>query len=178
MYRYLSQSANFLAVGMAMLGGLLLVGVTILTCISIAGRALLPLDIGLGPIQGIYDITEMGIAAAVFAFLPWCQLQGKHAAVDLLAPAFPDLMNRILNLAIDIGMLIVASVAAWRLYLGMMDKLRYHETTLILQAPVWLGYLAGVLGMGAFAMIAAFCVLRSGRALVMKPRIGDDHEQS
>jgi len=165
MYRILSRSANFLAMGMALLGGLVLVGVTVLTCISIAGRALLPLDIGLGPIQGIYDMTEMGIAAAVFAFLPWCQLQQKHAAVDLMTPVYPALMNRILNLVIDIAMCAVAITLAWRMYLGMLDKLRYNETTLILQIPVWTGYLASLLGLIAFALIAAFCVLRSARAL-------------
>lgn len=177
MYRFLSRSANLLAMGMALLGGIILTGITALTCISITGRALLPLDIGLGPIQGIYDITEMGVAAAVFAFLPWCQLQRQHAAVDLFAPAFPAVMNRIINLVVDIGMLLIASVCAWRLYLGMLDKFRYQETTLILQAPVWLGYLAGVLGFAAFALIAAFCSLRSGRALVLKLDNGGSHEQ-
>lgn len=162
---------------MALSGGLLLVSITLLTCISIIGRALLPLDVGLGPIQGIYDITEMGMAAAVFAFLPWCQLQRKHAAVDLLAPLYPAIMNRCINLLVDMGMCLVAAVGTWRMYLGMLDKLRYNETTLILQVPVWLGYLAGVLGLGAFAWVAAYCVLRSARALMLKQADGGIHEQ-
>ncbi|MGQ7847618.1 TRAP transporter small permease [Granulosicoccus sp. 3-233] len=158
--------------GMALVGGLLLIGITALTCISIIGRALLPLDLGIGPIQGIYDITEMGMAAAVFAFLPWCQLQRKHATVDLFAPLYPAIMNRSINLLVDVAMCVVASVGAWRMYLGMLDKMRYNETTLILQAPVWIGYLAGVLGLGAFALVAAFCVLRSVRDLRRKQSAG------
>ncbi len=177
MYRLTHRSAHFLALSMALLGGMLLIGITGLTCISIIGRTLLPLDIGLGPIQGIYDITEMGMAAAVFAFLPWCQLQRKHAAVDLFAPLYPAIMNRSINLLVDVAMCAVASVCAWRMTLGMLDKLRYNETTLILQAPVWLGYLAGVLGLSAFALVAAFCVLRSARALMHEQDDGGMHEQ-
>lgn len=151
---------------MALLGGLLLVIVTIITCVSIIGRAFVPLNIGLGPIRGIYDITEIGMAAAVFAFLPLCQYERGHAAVDLFANVIPPTINRFLDLLFDIGMFIVASVVAWRLYLGMLDKLRYHETTLIAQIPVWQGYAASLVGAVAFAIVAAFCILRSGRLLI------------
>lgn len=163
---------------MALAGGLILIGITALTCISITGRALLPMDIGLGPIQGIYDMTEMGMAAAIFAFLPWCQLQRQHATVELLSPVYPAVMNRVINLLVDMAMCLVATIGTWRMYLGMLDKQRYNETTLILQAPVWPGYLTGVLGLGAFALIAAFCVLRSTRALVLGQDDGGVDEQS
>ncbi|MDG1067598.1 MAG: TRAP transporter small permease, partial [Sulfitobacter sp.] len=139
MYQMLTNSTRILAQAMALFGGALLLLVVGVTFISIAGRALVPLDIGLGPIRGIYDITEIGIAAAVFAFLPWCQLERGHAAVDLFKPAFPKLMNRLLDVVLDGGMLAVAALIAWRLYLGMMDKLTYGETTLIAQIPVWQG---------------------------------------
>ncbi|ASJ74301.1 TRAP transporter small permease [Granulosicoccus antarcticus] len=166
MYSYLNRCAHFLARGMALLGGAALIVLILLTCVSIIGRALIPLNMGLGPIKGIYDITEIGMAAAVFAFLPWCQLQRGHASVDLFKSAYPALMNRIIDVVVDLGMLLIASIGAWRLYLGMLDKLRYNETTLILQFPVWQGYLASLAGAVVFAVVAAFCVLRSGRAVV------------
>ena len=34
-------------------------------------------------------------------------------------------------------MSIIIIVIAWRLAIGMMDKIRYGETTFILQFPVW-----------------------------------------
>lgn len=165
-YSYLNRCVHFLALGMALLGGGALIVLILLTCVSIIGRALIPLDVGFGPIKGIYDITEIGMAAAVFAFLPWCQIQRGHASVELFKFAYPAPMNRIIDVLVDLGMLLVASVMAWRLYLGMLDKLRYDETTLILQFPLWQGYLASLAGAVVFAVVAAFCVIRSGRAVV------------
>ena len=165
MYSTLARLADKLARGMALLGGLVLIAVIVMTCVSIAGRALLPLNIGLGPIRGIYDITEIGMAAAVFAFLPWCQLKRGHATVDLFKAAFPRYLNLGLDLLFDLTMLGAATVGAWRLYLGMQDKLRYGETTLIAQIPVWQGYAASLVGAVAFVLIAAFCVMRSVRSL-------------
>ncbi|MBX2854683.1 MAG: TRAP transporter small permease [Rhodobacteraceae bacterium] len=150
---------------MAYLGGVVLITLTIATCVSIIGRALVPLDLGVGPIKGIYDMTEIGVAAAVFAFMPWCQFNRGHASVDLFTPLYPKLMNRFIDLMVDLGMLLIAAVGAWRLYLGMLDKMRYGETTLILQFPVWQAFLASLIGACAFAIIAAFCVLRSLKAL-------------
>lgn len=68
MYVTLYKFAEALARWMALLSGLVLLVVVALTCVSIAGRALLPLDIGVGPIKGIYDMTEIGVGAAIFGF--------------------------------------------------------------------------------------------------------------
>ncbi|MFT6676470.1 MAG: TRAP-type C4-dicarboxylate transport system permease small subunit [Sulfitobacter sp.] len=164
MYQTLSRAIHGLAVLMACLGGALLLAVVALTVTSIAGRALLPLDIGIGPIRGIYDLTEVAMAGAVFAFLPWCQLQRGHATVDLFKPAFPPMLNLVLNLLMDLGMFIAAALIAWRLFLGLQDKIKYGETTLIMQLPVWQGYVLSLIGAVGFALVAAFCVLRALRA--------------
>lgn len=165
MYSVLSRIARALAQSMALIGGGILLMIVAVTCVSIVGRVFVPLDIGLGPIRGIYDFTEIGIAAAIFAFLPWCQLQRGHASVDLLKSVYPRVMNRVIDLVMDAGMLAAAGLIAWRLYLGMQDKLRYGETTLIAQLPVWQGYAAALVGAVVFALVAAFCVIRSLRAL-------------
>lgn len=166
MYTAFSKTARGLAQIMALLGGVALLAIVVLTFVSIIGRIFVPLDIGIGPIRGIYDYTEIGVAAAVFAFLPWCQYERAHASVDLFKPAFPKLMNRVIDLVMDAGMLVVAVLIAWRLYLGMQDKLSYGETTLIAQVPVWQGFALSLIGATVFALVAAFCVLRSARALL------------
>lgn len=166
MYRSLNRIADILAAGLALLGGGVLLIIVALTCVSIAGRALVPLDIGLGPIRGIYDITEIGMAAAIFAFLPWTQLREAHARVDLFQSALPGPLNRLLDLLFNAAMLVVAFVGTQRLYLGMMDKLSFGETTLIAQIPVWQGYAAALVGGIGFVIVAGFCVLRSLRRLM------------
>ncbi len=174
MYRTLHRLADRLARIMALAGGLILVGLTALTCLSILGRAFVPLGIGPGPVPGIYEITEIGVAVAVFAFLPWTQLTRGHAAVDLLKPVFGGPLNRGLDLVIDLGMLAVALAGTWRLWLGMLDRIAYGDTTLILGWPLWPGYALALGGAGAFSLVAGFCVLRSGRALVGGGTDADD----
>lgn len=169
MYATLNRFAEWVAVALALAGGLVLLGIVALTCVSIVGRALVPFDIGVGPIRGIYDMTEIGMAAAIFAFLPWAHLQEAHARVDLFQFAIPDVINRLLDLLFNIAMLAVAAFGTYRLYLGMQDKLSYGETTLIAQIPVWQGYAAGLVGATGFVLIAAFCILRSFRRLAGLP---------
>ncbi len=165
MYHRLNSIVEFIARALAFAGGAVLLGLTLLTCVSIAGRALLPLDIGLGPIRGIYDMTEIGMAAAVFAFLPWAQFREAHARVDLFQWAIPHKVDQFLDVLFNAAMAFVAAVGTYRLYLGMQDKLSYGETTLIAQIPVWQGYAAGLVGAIGFVIVAVFCTLRAMRRL-------------
>ncbi|SFR12665.1 TRAP transporter small permease [Poseidonocella sedimentorum] len=165
MYQGLHRAAEAIARALALAGGLVLLLIVGMTCVSIAGRALVPLDIGIGPIKGIYDMTEIAMAAAVFAFLPWAQLRDAHARVDLFQPAMPARLSLGLDLLFNIGMAVVAAVGSWRLYLGMQDRLAYGDTTLIAQIPVWQGYAASLVGAVGFVLVALFCVLRSARRL-------------
>ena len=169
MYHLLYRAVDALARLLAIAGGAVLIALIALTCVSIAGRALLPLDIGLGPIRGIYDYTEIAMAAAVFAFLPIAQLREAHARVDLFGPMMPAALNLFLDLLFNLAMLLVAAVGTWRLWLGMQDKLRFGETTLIAQIPVWQAYAAGLVGAAGFVVVAAFCVLRATRRLAGLP---------
>ncbi len=165
MYLHLNSLAEALARILALLGGAVLLAIILLTCVSIAGRALLPLDIGIGPIRGIYDVTEIGMAAAIFAFLPWAQFREAHARVDLFHWAIPKKADQALDVVFNIAMAVVATVGTYRLYLGMQDKLSYGETTLIAQIPVWQGYAAGLFGAIGFVVVAMFCTLRAVRRL-------------
>jgi len=169
MYAILRKLAEAIASALAIAGGLVLLVIIVLTCVSIVGRALVPFDIGIGPIRGIYDMTEIGMAAAIFAFLPWAQFNDAHARVDLFSPVMPGVLNRVLDLVFNLAMFTVATVGSYRLYLGMQDKLSYGETTLIAQIPVWQGYAAGLVGGVGFVLISAFCILRSLRRIAGLP---------
>lgn len=179
MYRFANRCAEITASGLALAGGAVIILITALTCISIIGRAFVPLEIGIGPILGIYDITEIGMAAAIFAFLPWAQLNDAHARVDLFRDRIPPIMGAVLEILFNAAMLVAASVGTWRLFLGMKDKLAYGETTLIAQIPVWYGYAAGLVGAGGFVLVSAFCVVRALRRLAgyeLEPDIERDSD--
>lgn len=124
----------------AALGGLVLSALIVMTCLSILGRAFTRFD--LGPVPGDFELVEAGIALAVFAFLPLCQLNAGHAAVDLLVPVFGKAGNRWL-LALWEGLsALVAALILWRLWAGFLSKLGNGETTLMLQFPLWWAYAA------------------------------------
>ena len=150
-------------------GGLVLLGLVVMTCVSVIGRTFN--DIGLGPIPGDFELVEIGIGFAIFAFLPWCQIKRGHATVDLLQPRFGRRFNAAIDFLSDVLMAIAAMVIGWRLMQGMLDKKGYSETTFILQFPVWIAYAAAMIGATVFIVVSLYCVWRSGRALATGDRV-------
>ena len=88
----LSPLIVWLARTLALLGGVVLVAMTLVTVVSIIGRAMI--SFGFGPVPGDYELIEAGAAFAVFAFLPWCQLMRGHATVDVFTSFLPAAANR------------------------------------------------------------------------------------
>lgn len=163
MYRNLDRAVGWLASAVALAGGVVLIALVIMVSLSITGRWLMPL--GLKPVSGDVELLEMGMAFAIFAFLPYCQYVRGHARVDLFQASYGRLGNGFLDLTADIGMAFAAVVICWRLWLGMLDKKSYYETTFILQIEIWQAYAAALVGAVAFVIVALFCVVRSLRAL-------------
>ncbi len=142
-----------------MAGGAALIAVLLLTVVSIIGRGLI--FAGLGPIPGDFELVEAGTAFAVLAFLPICQFHRGHVTVDLFLSRAGRRPNAAIDVVANLLMTGAAGVLTWRLYLGMLDKRSYGETTFILQFPIWWSYAAALLGAGVFALVCAYTVLRS-----------------
>jgi TRAP-type C4-dicarboxylate transport system permease small subunit len=153
----LQKLTSRLAALCALAGGAMLLLLAALTCVSIVGRALT--FAGLGPIPGDFEMVEMGMAFTVFSFLAWCQYRDGHARVDLLQRFFGDTGNWVLDTLAKVLMLGVASLIAWRLGHGLLDKIAYQETTFILRLPLSLGYGASLLGACSFVLVTAADVL-------------------
>ena len=157
-----------LATMVAVLGGVALVAVTAVTVVSVIGRAFIPL--GLSAIPGDVELVQAGILFAVCAFLPWCHLERGHAIVSIVTDSLPVRLNAIVEFVWDVAMLLASSFIAWRLAVGLLDKLGNRESTFILRLPVWLIYSAGAIGAVIFVIVALYCAVRSGRnALFDRP---------
>ena len=152
------------AQALAVIGGLLLVLLVVLTVVSISGRAMIPL--GLAPIPGIYELTELGSAIAVFSFLPWCHLKRGHVTVDVFLQPLGARANALSTLAADAVFAAAAIVVCWRLWVGMLDKQGYGETTYILGLPLWQGYAGALVGAAVFVLVCLLMVCRSLRRLL------------
>ena len=164
-----TQAARF----MAICGGLVLTVLIVLICISVIGRSLngllhgwigavMPdlsawaLDLGVGPINGDFELVEAGVAFAIFAFLPLCQISAGHASVDIFTAKLPTRINRLLQLAIDVIFAVVLIAMAYQLYNGMLSKQRYGDTTFLLQFPIWWAYAASLSGSILTAVISFY----------------------
>lgn len=147
---------RWIAQTMAILGGLVLVGMIILTCISILGRSLI--SIGLGPIPGDFELVEAASAFAVFSFLPWCQLNCGHAAVDIFTNFLPKFINKWIDLFAEVLMGIAIIIIAWKLFDGTLSKSKYGETTFILQFPIWWAYATSLFAALIGCIIAIYMI--------------------
>lgn len=137
---------------MAMVGIVLLVGIALISVISITGRALI--GIGLKPVPGDFELVEIGSALAVFCFLPWTHLSRSHAVVDIMWTVLPQRIKPVLIALTDLLMLLVWVLLIWRMGVATLDYRENGETSFILLLPVWYGYalamLAGVIGLFAY----------------------------
>ncbi len=161
---------------LAYFGGFILAIISIVTVVSIIGRALL--GFGFGPIKGDFEIVENGCAIAVFAFLPLAQLRRGHVTVDIFVQALPLRVQAFLGLLGDVLLTIAAFLILWRLYLGFGEKFPYGsetlrhalgmgakpffpETTYELEVPVWIPYSLALIGAFFFFVTGVYTVWRS-----------------
>ena len=61
----------------AMLGGILLIGIALMTLSSVAGRVLWS-----SPIQGDVEMVQLACAVSLASFLPYTQWQGTNIMID------------------------------------------------------------------------------------------------
>ncbi|WP_299930719.1 TRAP transporter small permease [uncultured Pelagimonas sp.] len=142
---------------MAIIGGLVLTALVILTCTSVLGRGLNTLGhagfmpeglgdaliaTGVGPITGDFELVEAGVAFAIFSFLPVAKLYGGHATVDIFTSFLSARVNKIIQAFWEVIFAIIMILITWRLYEGLMNKYDYGETTFLLQFPIWWAYAA------------------------------------
>ncbi|MBN9673808.1 TRAP transporter small permease [Roseibium aggregatum] len=171
LFQLMERVARF----MAILGGLVLTVLIALTCISVLGRGLNTLGhspflnalsegiakaliaTGVGPVSGDFELVEAGISFSIFAFLPICQLRKGHATVDIFTNALPQAVNRFLTAFWEVLLSGLIVLITWRLYVGMSDKMRYGETTFLLQFPVWWAYALSLAAAVIASVVALYC---------------------
>jgi len=170
MHIYVSRLARFFA----LLGGLALSALIILTCLSILGRSVnsllqgdliqtvipgfskLLLATGIGPVNGDFELVEVGMVFAIFAFLPLCNLNGAHASVDIFIGLLPQRVRDAIRMIVELIFAAVLILIAIQLFAGMVSKRGSGQTTLLLGYPLWWGYAASVPGAVVAALVAVY----------------------
>ena len=145
------RALDVLARAFALAGGVVLVAMTGMSVVSIAGRTVLG-----RPLAGDFELVQVGCAVAVAAFLPYCQLRRGNIIVDFFTARAGPRVQAALD---TLGALLLAAVMAllaWRTAAGMLTVKAAGEVTMIVGFPVWLGYAAIVpsLALAALAGLA------------------------
>lgn len=183
---------------MAILGGIMLSVLILLTVFAILGRLVDRLfhwmleadfmaglgqwmiDAGVGPILGTFELIEAGVAFVIFAFLPICQITGGHATVDVFTSAMSERKKRVLRGVTEVIFAAVMVLIAVQLFGGLLTKFNSGQTTLELQLPVWYSYAIGFVGAVLTSVVSVYlAVVRvaemvSGR-MILPPDLGAEH---
>lgn len=119
----------------ALLAGVLLTGITLMTCLSVIGRNTTGTTL-----VGDFELTGMAAGAAIALFLPWCQYKRGNIIVDFFtarastrATQWLDRMGALL-LALAMGLL------AWRTTLGGLSAWHTQSASMMLGFPEWIVY--------------------------------------
>ncbi len=159
----------------AVVGGIVLTALIILTTLSILGRSLSKamhsgwaetwlggfaewiIRVGIDEINGTYEFTEAGVAFAIFAFLPICQFYGGHATVDVFTSGLGERTVKVLRAFWEVVLTITILFVTERLWDGMLRYWNNGETTLFLQFPVWWSYALSVAAAIIACVTAIYC---------------------
>jgi len=119
----------------AILAGLLLTLITLMTCASLIGRNTLGITI-----TGDFELTGVAAGAAIALFMPFCQVRRGNIIVDFFSAKFGDKTNLALDRFGALLLALVFALLAWRTTLGGLNSWRTNSETQIIGFPEWVAY--------------------------------------
>jgi TRAP-type C4-dicarboxylate transport system permease small subunit len=138
----------------AILAGLLLIFITLMTVVSVIGRD----TIG-KTIVGDFELSGAAAGAAIALFMPWCQFKRGNIMVDF----FTAKASQSAQASMDrLGALLLAAVMAlmtWRTSLGGLNAWTTQSGTMMLGFPEWIVYSAMVPPLALTVVIALHQVI-------------------
>ena len=141
---------------LAIVGGIILTLVALLTAVSVTGRFILG-----APIPGDFELAAIGTGLGVFASLPYCQITRGNVLVDFFMN-FAPLRARV---ACDaIGSLLYALIGAlltWRMVYGGIDMYNYGEKSITINFPRWTTFPISVLLLAFLVVVTIYTLGRS-----------------
>jgi TRAP-type C4-dicarboxylate transport system permease small subunit len=164
----------------AMLGGLLLVAIMLVSSVSVIGRGLSQLlGAKVSGIPGDIEIVQLGCAVAVFAFLPLCQLKRANVLVGAFTKNLPVRYRSQFDLAANLLFLMLSFALAWQLGHGMVEKFANNDSTMVLRIPEGWAYAAALAFAWLLVIATAYTVARSvmeiGTNRAIGPRPSGEH---
>jgi len=104
------------------------------------------------PIQGDFELVQLGCAVAISFCLPYCQLRRGHIIVDFFTVRASERTRGALDTVGALLLALVMALVAWRTGAGALAMKASNETSMIMGVPVWYAY---ALMTPAFVLTAA-----------------------
>jgi len=144
---------------------LILFSLVLITCVDVVGRYFLD-----RPLTGAFELTEVLLAALVFAALPLTTERREHVEVDLLTTALGPRARQLLSAFAGLFSAALLATFAWRLATHAMRSAADGAVTNALEIPL-----------APFGFLAAFSCLVSAVIAVLRgllpPRATGHHAE-
>lgn len=140
---------EFLARLSAVLAGVLLTVITLMTCASLIGRNTVGITL-----VGDFELTGVATGAAIALFMPWCQFRRSNIIVDFFTAKASAATNQRLDRFGALLLALVFALLAWRTTVGCLNSWSNHSETQILGFPEWISYAAMVPAFALTTLIA------------------------
>lgn len=143
---------------LAVAGGVLICFAAVLVTVSVAGRRLFN-----KPIPGDYEMVEISVGVAVFAFLAYTAAKSGHIAVDTFTLKLRPRVNAVIDGLWELVLAGFLGFFSWGLLTGGLNARAYGETLIQLAWPIWPVYVAcSLLAALACLVTLAVAVLKLG----------------
>ena len=119
----------------AVLAGVLLTVITLMTCASLIGRNTVGTTL-----VGDFELTGVATGAAIALFMPWCQWRRGNIIVDFFTAKASERTNAGLDRFGALLLALVFALLAWRTTLGGLNSFNSHSESQILGFPEWITY--------------------------------------
>ena len=119
----------------AIIAGVLLTGITLMTCASLIGR-----NTTGDSIVGAFELTGVAAGAAIALFMPLCQLRRGNIIVDFFTAKMSDAVNDKLDRFGTLLLVLIFGLLAWRTTLGGLNVYSANSETQIMGFPEWIVY--------------------------------------
>ena len=136
---YTMKTLTTLANLCAILAGMLMTVITLITCLSLTGR-----NTTGWTIVGDFELTGVAAGAAIALFMPLCQIKRGHIIVDFFTAKASEQTNAQLDRIGSFAVSLVFALMAWRTTLGGLNAYASLSSTMMIGFPEWIAYAAMV----------------------------------
>lgn len=123
----------------AVAAGVLLTGITLMTCASLIGR-----NTTGDSIVGAFELTGVAAGAAIALFMPLCQARRGNIIVDFFTAGLSARANDRFDRLGALAIAAIFALLAWRTTLGGINSYTTNSETQIMGFPEWVVYAAMV----------------------------------